>query len=109
MTTLWLLAAALLEVGGDAAMRIGLRAGTHALGVGAWGYALGTLLLAAYGLLVNQPAWQFNRLLGLYIVIFFIVSQALAWAFFGERPNLGLIVGGTLIVAGGLTIQLTSH
>lgn len=102
MTTLWLLAAALLEVGGDAAMRIGLRGQ-------AWGYALGTLLLAAYGLLVNQPAWQFNRLLGLYIVIFFIVSQALAWAFFGERPNLGLIVGGTLIVAGGLIIQLTSR
>lgn len=102
MTTLWLLAAALLEVGGDASMRIGLRGQ-------AWGYVLGTVLLATYGLLVNQPAWQFNRLLGLYIVVFFVVSQALAWALFGERPSWGLVAGGSLIVAGGLVIQLTSR
>jgi small multidrug resistance family-3 protein len=102
MTALWLVAAALIEVGGDASMRIGLRGQ-------AWGYALGTILLAAYGLLVNQPAWQFGRLLGLYIVVFFVVSQALAWGIFGERPSGGLIVGGSLIVTGGLIIQLTSR
>ena len=102
MTTLWLVAAALLEVGGDASMRVGLRGQ-------AWGYALGTILLAAYGLLVNQPAWQFGRLLGLYIVVFFLVSQALAWGLFAERPSWGLIAGGSLIVAGGLIIQLTSR
>lgn len=101
MATLWLLAAALLEVGGDASMRVGLRGQ-------AWGYALGTLLLAAYGLLVNQPTWQFGRLLGLYIVVFFVVSQALAWTIFGERPSWGLIAGGSLIVVGGLIIQLSS-
>lgn len=102
MTAVWLLLAALLEVGGDAAMRIGLRGRL-------WGYLLGALLLALYGLLVNQPGLGFGRLLGLYIVVFFVVSQVLAWAIFGERPSPGLIAGGTLIVAGGLIIQLTSR
>lgn len=102
MITLWLMAAALLEVGGDASMRLGLRG--HA-----WGYVLGTILLAAYGLLVNRPTWQFGRLLGLYIAVFFVVSQALAWGIFGERPSSALIAGGSLIVAGGLVIQLASR
>ena len=102
MTAIWLIVAALLEVGGDAAMRIGLRGQ-------ACGYLLGALLLAGYGLLVNQPALGFGRTLGLYIVTFFVVSQALGWGLFGERPSWGLIVGGTLIVAGGLIIQLTSR
>ena len=102
MTAIWLLAAALLEVGGDAAMRVGLRGQ-------AWGYLLGAGLLSTYGLMVNQPALGFGRLLGLYIAVFFVVSQALAWLFFGERPSFGLIAGGSLIVAGGLIIQLTSR
>ncbi|MBI4609765.1 MAG: hypothetical protein HY726_12235 [Candidatus Rokubacteria bacterium] len=101
MTMFWLVVAALLEVGGDASMRLGLRGQ-------AWGYALGSILLAAYGLLVNQPALHFGRLLGLYIVVFFLVSQALAWGIFGERPSWGLIAGGSLVVAGGLIIQHSS-
>ncbi len=99
MATFWLVAAALLEVGGDASMRIGLRGLS-------WGYMLGTILLAAYGLLVNQPAWQFGRLLGLYIVVFFVVSQALAWMLFGERPSPAIMIGGTLIIAGGIVLQI---
>jgi small multidrug resistance family-3 protein len=102
MTAAWLIVAALLEVGGVAAMRVGLRGQ-------AWAYLLGAGLLSAYGLLVNQPALGFGRLLGLYIAVFFVVSQALAWAIFGERPGWGLIAGGSLIVAGGLVIQLTSR
>ena len=101
MTAIWLLVAALLEVGGDAAMRVGLRGQ-------AWGYFLGAALLSVYGLLVNQPALGFGRLLGLYIVVFFVVSQAFAWVAFGERPGLSLFAGGSLIIAGGLIIQLTS-
>ena len=99
MTAIWLLVAALLEVGGDAAMRVGLRGQ-------AWGYLLGAGLLSTYGLMVNQPALGFGRLLGLYIAVFFVVSQALAWLFFGERPTAGLLLGGGLIVAGGLVIQI---
>jgi small multidrug resistance family-3 protein len=100
MTGLWLLVAALLEVGGDAAMRVGLRGQP-------WGYLLGAFLLTLYGLLVNQPALGFGRLLGLYIVAFFVVSQVLSWAIFGERPPAALLLGGGLIVAGGLVIQFS--
>jgi drug/metabolite transporter (DMT)-like permease len=33
------------------------------------------------------------------------VSQAIAWAVFGDRPSTTLVLGGALIVAGGLVIQ----
>jgi len=61
--------------------------------------------LAAYGLIVNQPALAFGRLLGLYIVLFFVVSQLVALITLGERPTASLLLGGALIVAGGLVIH----
>ena len=97
-----MVAAALLEVGGDAAMRTGLRGR-------AWGSLLGAIPLAGYGLLVNQPALAFGRTLGLYIAVFFVVSQVLARLLWGERPGPGLLAGGGLIVAGALVIQLTTR
>ena len=95
-----LVAAALLEVGGDAAIRHGLlRAG--------WPWLLaGSAALIAYGFFVNtNRALDFNRLMGVYIAIFFVVSQVTAWAAFGDRPSPALLVGGALVVAGGLVIQ----
>src|SRR3989304_4375320 len=62
--------------------------------------------LGARGGLVNQPAFGFGRALGLYIAIFFVVSQAVALAVLGERPSPSLLLGGALIVAGGLVVQL---
>ncbi|HEY7677172.1 MAG TPA: hypothetical protein VIG69_08870 [Candidatus Methylomirabilis sp.] len=94
-----LVGAAVLEVGGDAAMRAGLRGR-------AWGLLLGAALLAAYGLLVNQPALPFNRLLGTYIAVFFVVSQLVALVAFGERPTSSLLAGGALIVLGGIVVHL---
>ncbi len=88
-----LVSAALLEVAGDAAMRAGLRGR-------AWGFLLGAALLAAYGLLVNQPALPFNRLLGTYIAVFFAVSQLVAFVAFGERPTPSLFAGGALMALG---------
>ena len=99
MTLIVLVAAALAEVLGDLGMRLGL-------GGRAWGYALGALLLSGYGLLVNQPALAFGRALGLYIAVFFVVSQLIAFLTLGERPSLPLLIGGALIVAGGLVIHL---
>jgi small multidrug resistance family-3 protein len=61
----------------------------------------------AYGVVVNaNRAIDFGRLMGLYIAVFFVVSQVLAFAIFGGRPTPSLLVGGVLIVAGGLVIQL---
>src|ERR1700758_2047815 len=94
---MFLALAAGLEVSGDFLMRVGL-------GGQRWGFAAGALVLAAYGLLVNQPAWGFGRTLGLYIAIFFIVSQLVAFLTGGERPSPSLWLGGALIVLGGAII-----
>ena len=96
-----LLLAALLEVGGDAAIRRGLVRGAPA-----W-ILFGSLALAAYGLAVNASRTiDFGRLMGTYIAVFFVVSQAIAVGLFAERPPLSLVAGGVLIVLGGVVIQL---
>jgi small multidrug resistance family-3 protein len=94
---MYLALAAVLEVSGDFLMRMGL-------GGRRWGLLAGALLLAGYGLLVNQPAWSFGRTLGLYIAIFFIVSQLIAFLAAGEHPSPSLWLGGALIVLGGVII-----
>lgn len=97
--TVWglLLAAALLEAGGDAGIRLGLRGQR-------WGLLLGPLVLVAYGFVVNLARWDFGRLLGVYIALFFLVSQALAIVVFRERLQVPTLVGGALIIAGGLVL-----
>ena len=101
---LTLLLAAVLEAGGDALVRAGL------FGPGAVRRAalliVGGLVLLAYGCVVNAPRWDFGRLLGIYVVFFFVVAQVIAWLGFGQRPTPPLLLGGALIVAGGLVISL---
>ena len=99
MVLVYLALAAVLEVSGDFLMRVGL-------GGRRWGLVAGALLLAGYGLLVNQPSWAFGRTLGLYIAVFFVTSQVVAFLLTGERPGTSLWLGGILIVAGGLVIHL---
>jgi drug/metabolite transporter superfamily protein YnfA len=94
-----LVLAAVLEVGGDALIRIGL----HSYG---YPLAAGALALLAYGVLVNQAGVDFNRLMGIYIAIFFVVSQAISLILFRQIPDDRLILGGGFIVAGGLVILL---
>jgi len=96
-----LIAAALLEIGGDGVIRTGL---VHA----SWPrIAAGVALLALYGFAVNvDRTIDFGRLMGTYIAVFFVVSQLIALVAFGERPTPHLLVGGALIVAGGVCIQL---
>ena len=80
-TAIALLAAAFLEMAGDAVTRIGLREGPIFLAVGA-------LTLFAYGVVVNQGRLDFGRLMGVYIAVLFVVSQEVAFAFFREIPQL---------------------
>ena len=98
MTIIYLTLAAVLEVSGDFLMRMGL-------GGRRWGFVAGALVLTGYGLLVNQPTWGFGRTLGLYIAVFFVVSQAIAFLAGDEHPSLSLWLGGALIVLGGLIIH----
>ena len=99
MTLVYLAIAAALELSGDFLMRVGL-------GGRRWGLVAGACALAAYGLLVNQPALSFGRTLGLYIAVFFVVSQVVAFWASGERPSPSLCLGGALIVLGGLVINV---
>jgi len=92
--------AAMLEVGGDAAVRRGLvRSGWTSV-------VVGLILLATYGLVVNfNRSIDFGKLMGLYIVVFFLVSQLWSMVLFHERPSHPLLVGGAFIVIGGLIIH----
>lgn len=99
-----LLFAALLEVSGDALVRTGLHVMSPARR--AFWMTAGAAVLFFYGWVVNTPNWNFGRLLGVYIAVFFVVSQVIAWLRFGERPTLSIWVGGALIVLGGGIITL---
>lgn len=94
-----LVVAALLECGGDAGVRLGLNGQR-------WGLLLGPLALVAYGFVVNLTRLDFSRLMGLYIAIFFVVSQVLAVVAFKERLQMPVLLGGALIVAGGAVLTL---
>ena len=101
-TLLMLFAAALLEAGGDALVRKGL----HAAALPRGGFLLaGAALLLAYGCTVNTPPWDFGRLLGVYMVFFFVVAQVIGWLAFGQIPGLRIVIGGACIIAGGLIIS----
>jgi len=64
----------------------------------------GSAVLACYGSVVNLPRWDFGKLLGVYVTLFFVVAQVIAWARFGQAPTLPIYAGGALIVLGGLLI-----
>ncbi|MGB8261421.1 MAG: hypothetical protein WCE75_13765 [Terracidiphilus sp.] len=94
--------AAFLEAHGDAFFQSafwGRPAAGRALTV-----VFGTVVLALYGSVLNLPRWDFGKLLGVYVVMFFLMAQLQARVRFGQSPTLPIYVGGALIVAGGLVI-----
>jgi len=97
----WLIfvAAAALEVAGDAVIRKGLRASGLAL------IAAGCLMLGCYGLVVNLVKWDFSRLLGVYVTFFAVVSVLCGRFAFGEHVPASTWAGLAIIVAGGLVMQ----
>jgi small multidrug resistance family-3 protein len=102
-TVLLLLLAALLEAGGDALVRTGLHGAVSSRAI--WLLA-GGVVLFAYGVAVNTPAWDFGRLLGIYVVFFFVVAQFISWVFFHQKPDAGVWAGGALIVLGGIVLTV---
>jgi drug/metabolite transporter superfamily protein YnfA len=93
------IAAALLEVGGDATVRRGLRGGSVLL------VLAGFVALGCYGLVVNTVRWDFSRLIGAYVAFFALVSVSVARFLFREEVPVSTWCGLVLIVVGGLIIQ----
>lgn len=104
LALLILLICAILEAGGDALVRKGMHAGAMASRVGF--YVAAAIVLFAYGWLVNRPPWSFGTLLGIYVVLFFVVAQAVSWVFFHEAPTTPIWLGGALIVTGGIVMSV---
>ena len=97
----WLtfVAAAVLEVAGDATIRKGLRSSGLAI------IALGFVVLGCYGLVVNLVRWDFSRLLGVYVAVFAVVSVLCGRFIFGDNAPASTWIGLVIIVVGGLVIQ----
>jgi small multidrug resistance family-3 protein len=98
----WLvfIAAAALEVAGDALVRHGLRGN-------GWAFiAAGCLALSGYGLVVNVVRWDFSRLLGVYVGVFALVSVLTGRIMLKEEIPVSTWLGLGLILVGGLVIQL---
>ena len=94
--------AAFLEAWGDSFFQVGFY---RSSGTGrVLAIVAGAVVLAAYGSLVNVPRWDFGKLLGVYVALFFVVAQIVAKVRFGQQPTTPILVGGSLIVAGGMVI-----
>src|ERR1700734_2773500 len=106
LTLLPLFLAALLEAGGDALIRLGLRSAATAPRV--LFFTAGAVVLLSYGWAVNVPSWDFGRLIGVYIVFFFLVAQIISWIVFHQKPSTAVLLGGGFIAIGGLIISLAS-
>jgi small multidrug resistance family-3 protein len=100
---LFLLVAAALEILGDSYFQSAIHGSS---GLPRWvSYAAGAAILSLYGLVVNVPQWNFGRLLGVYVVVFFVGAQIVARVKFNQPTRLPVIVGGVMIMAGGLIIS----
>jgi len=101
---LLLAVAAFLEAYGDSCFQSALY---RASGMSrAAAFVAGAVSLAAYGLVVNAPRWEFGKLLGVYVVLFFLLAQVVARVKFGQAPTTPILIGGTLIVVGGAVIAM---
>ena len=94
--------AAFLEVFGDACFQSAMyqSAGSKRA---VW-FVAGTLVLVFYSLFVNTPKWDFGKLLGVYVALFFLMAQIVNKLRFGHAPTAPIYAGGSLIVAGGMVM-----
>jgi hypothetical protein len=99
---LFLILATSLETFGDAIVRIGI-------GQTAWLprsglFLAGAILLFGYGLSLNLAPIDFYRVVGRYMASLFIVWQIVNLVVFRTWPDMPILFGGALIVAGGLIV-----
>jgi len=97
-----LLVATILEVSGDATVRLAIY--NHGGVIRATLILVGAISLLGYGTSLNLAPVEFRHVVGLYIATLFVIWQLINFIFFRTLPNLPIFVGGTLIVIGGLLV-----
>lgn len=102
----FLIAATILEVTGDAVVRIALHGHTGMTGIRIGLFLIGAVLVFGYATFLNLAPLEFREVVGLYIATLFIVWQVINFLFFRTLPTLPVLTGGSLIVIGGAIISL---
>ena len=97
-----LLAATILEVSGDAVVRTAIynHVGLVRLGL----FLAGAALLFGYGTFLNLAPLEFGQVVGLYLATLFVVWQVINFVAFRALPTLPVVLGGSLVIAGGAII-----
>lgn len=101
----FLIVATILEVSGDAFVRIALHNHTGVTAMRFGLFVLGAVLVFGYATFLNLAPLEFREVVGLYIATLFIVWQIINFAFYRTIPTLPVLIGGTLIVTGGLVVS----
>jgi hypothetical protein len=98
----FLLIATTLEVSGDAIVRMAIydHAGPARVAL----FLAGAVLLLGYGSTLNLAPFDFGRVVGLYIATLFVVWQVINFVAFRALPTLPIVIGGSLVIAGGVII-----
>jgi hypothetical protein len=97
-----LLIATLLEVSGDAVVRMAIYNHVGAIRIAL--FLAGAALLFGYGSFLNLAPLEFGRVVGLYIATLFVVWQLINFIAFRTLPTMPILVGGGLVIAGGAII-----
>jgi small multidrug resistance family-3 protein len=101
---IFLLVATILEVSGDAVVRVAIY---NHLGLARVLLMLaGAALLLGYGSALNLAPLEFGQVVGLYIATLFVVWQIINFVVFRMTPTLPTLVGGVLVITGGAIITL---
>jgi hypothetical protein len=101
-TLILLVIATLLEVSGDAVVRMAIYNHTGAIRIAL--YLAGAALLFGYGSFLNLAPIEFGRVVGLYVATLFVVWQVINFVAFRTLPTMPIWVGGGLMIAGGMII-----
>jgi small multidrug resistance family-3 protein len=97
----WLIfiGAAVLEVGGDAVVRKGLRGNSLII------IMIGCAMLGSYGVVVNTLKWNFSKLFGVYVAFFALISILSGRFVFRENIPNTTWIGLMIIICGAMIIQ----
>ena len=99
LTWLIFIGAAILEIGGDAVIRKGLRGNKLII------IMIGCAMLGSYGVVVNMVKWDFSKLLGVYVAFFALISILFGRFVFRENIPNTTWIGLMIIICGAMIIQ----